>query len=143
MEKKGNVVLLGDACHPTLPYQAQGAAMAVEDGAILGRLLGLFLRSTSSEPENHKPIISDVLKFYEEQRKIRTTANVQGALNNRKTFHMSDGPQQVERDTELGTANYDKPSEFTWLDSQYNLNMLGFDAVKNAEEAFATWVTQR
>src|ERR1700748_76062 len=39
---QGHTVLLGDACHPTLPYQAQGAAMAVEDGAVLGRLLGLL-----------------------------------------------------------------------------------------------------
>ncbi|RJE21241.1 FAD binding domain protein [Aspergillus sclerotialis] len=30
---KNRTALLGDACHPTLPYQAQGAAMAVEDGA--------------------------------------------------------------------------------------------------------------
>ncbi|KIV86034.1 hypothetical protein PV11_01675 [Exophiala sideris] len=36
---KGSVALLRDACHPTLPYQGQGAAMAVEDGASLGRLL--------------------------------------------------------------------------------------------------------
>jgi salicylate hydroxylase len=37
---KGTVALLGDACHPTLPYQVQGAAMAVEDGLALGVLLG-------------------------------------------------------------------------------------------------------
>ncbi|MED5358994.1 MAG: FAD-dependent monooxygenase [Pseudomonadota bacterium] len=32
--------LIGDAAHPTLPYLAQGAAMAVEDAAILTRALG-------------------------------------------------------------------------------------------------------
>ena len=30
---RGRVTLLGDACHPTLPFMAQGAAMAIEDGA--------------------------------------------------------------------------------------------------------------
>ena len=35
----GNVALLGDACHPMLPYMAQGAASAIEDAAILGRCL--------------------------------------------------------------------------------------------------------
>ena len=35
----GNVVLLGDACHPMTPYMAQGAAMAIEDAAILSRCL--------------------------------------------------------------------------------------------------------
>lgn len=32
--------LIGDAAHPTLPYLAQGAAMAVEDAAVLTRALG-------------------------------------------------------------------------------------------------------
>ena len=33
------VALLGDACHPMTPYMAQGAAMAIEDAAILARCL--------------------------------------------------------------------------------------------------------
>jgi 6-hydroxynicotinate 3-monooxygenase len=36
---KGRVVLLGDACHPMMPYMAQGAASAIEDGAVLARCL--------------------------------------------------------------------------------------------------------
>lgn len=36
---KGRVVLLGDACHPMRPHMAQGAAMAIEDGAVLLRCL--------------------------------------------------------------------------------------------------------
>jgi 6-hydroxynicotinate 3-monooxygenase len=36
---EGNVVLLGDACHPMTPYMAQGAAMAIEDAAVLARCL--------------------------------------------------------------------------------------------------------
>jgi 6-hydroxynicotinate 3-monooxygenase len=35
----GNVTLLGDACHPMTPYMAQGAAMAMEDAAVLSRCL--------------------------------------------------------------------------------------------------------
>jgi len=35
----GNVTLLGDACHPMTPYMAQGAAMALEDAAVLSRLM--------------------------------------------------------------------------------------------------------
>src|SRR6202012_3052331 len=34
----GHFTLLGDACHATLPYLAQGAAQSVEDGAVLGHL---------------------------------------------------------------------------------------------------------
>jgi 6-hydroxynicotinate 3-monooxygenase len=34
-----NVTLLGDACHPMTPYMAQGAAMAIEDAAVMSRCL--------------------------------------------------------------------------------------------------------
>jgi 6-hydroxynicotinate 3-monooxygenase len=33
------VSLLGDSCHPMMPYMAQGAAMAIEDAAVLSRCL--------------------------------------------------------------------------------------------------------
>lgn len=37
--KKGNFILIGDSCHPMLPYLAQGASSAIEDGAVLGEVL--------------------------------------------------------------------------------------------------------
>ncbi len=36
---QGRVVLLGDACHPMVPYMAQGATSAIEDAAVLARCL--------------------------------------------------------------------------------------------------------
>lgn len=36
---QGRVTLMGDACHPMLPFMAQGAGMAIEDGVVLGRCL--------------------------------------------------------------------------------------------------------
>jgi salicylate hydroxylase len=36
----GPVALLGDAAHPMLPFMGQGAAMAIEDGVVLGRCFG-------------------------------------------------------------------------------------------------------
>ncbi|HEY2022691.1 FAD-dependent monooxygenase [Paraburkholderia sp.] len=36
---RGRLVLLGDACHPMKPHMAQGAAMAIEDAAMLTRCL--------------------------------------------------------------------------------------------------------
>ena len=33
----GRIVLLGDACHPMKPHMGQGAAMAIEDAAMLSR----------------------------------------------------------------------------------------------------------
>jgi 6-hydroxynicotinate 3-monooxygenase len=40
---KGRLVLLGDACHAMMPYMASGAAMAMEDAAVLARC---FVQST-------------------------------------------------------------------------------------------------
>ena len=58
----GNVVLLGDACHPMTPYMAQGAAMAIEDAAILSRCLAGADRDG----------LADALATYEATRKERT-----------------------------------------------------------------------
>jgi 6-hydroxynicotinate 3-monooxygenase len=58
----GKVVLLGDACHPMTPYMAQGAAMAIEDAAILSRCLAGVDRDG----------MADALATYEATRKERT-----------------------------------------------------------------------
>ena len=70
------VTMLGDAVHATLPYLAQGAAMAIEDGAVLTRALQL------SES------ISDALQLYQRNRIERTSKIVKGSDANRTLFHM-------------------------------------------------------
>jgi salicylate hydroxylase len=79
---RGSVVLLGDSCHPSLPYQAQGAAMAVEDGAVLGTLLTRLHESELPDPSAEH--LSAMLRLYETLRKSRTTLQVQGAIKNRE-----------------------------------------------------------
>ena len=59
----GNVTLLGDACHPMTPYMAQGAAMAIEDAAVLSRCL------EGIEPSG----VADAFHQFEATRKPRTT----------------------------------------------------------------------
>ncbi|MDP2504964.1 FAD-dependent monooxygenase [Oceanobacter sp. 3_MG-2023] len=36
---KGRIALLGDACHPMMPFMAQGAGQAIEDAIVLARAL--------------------------------------------------------------------------------------------------------
>jgi salicylate hydroxylase len=72
------VTMLGDAVHATLPYLAQGAAMAIEDGAVLARALHLT--------EN----IADALQLYQRNRIGRTSKIVKGSSQNRALFHMHD-----------------------------------------------------
>ena len=73
---QGRVTLLGDACHPTLPFLAQGAIMAIEDGLIVARCLA----EHADDPER-------ALLTYEGLRKERTTAIVRGSFANLARFH--------------------------------------------------------
>ncbi|KAF4785643.1 hypothetical protein HER10_EVM0008315 [Colletotrichum scovillei] len=137
---KGCFALLGDSCHPSLPYQAQGAAMAVEDGAVIGKLLGLL--KNSSGAENMVPQIPEILKLYETLRKDRTTVNVQGATSNRKWYHVRDGPEQEARDAEMtGAPLRDELSPTGWrlMDEDYRMELMGRDSVAEAIEAFKEW----
>ena len=59
----GNVTLLGDACHPMTPYMAQGAAMAIEDAAVLSRCLKGVDRDG----------VADAFRRFEATRKPRTS----------------------------------------------------------------------
>jgi salicylate hydroxylase/6-hydroxynicotinate 3-monooxygenase len=58
-----NVTLLGDACHPMTPYMAQGAAMAIEDAAVLSRCLD------GSDRDG----VADAFRRFEASRVGRTT----------------------------------------------------------------------
>jgi 2-polyprenyl-6-methoxyphenol hydroxylase-like FAD-dependent oxidoreductase len=68
----GHVALLGDACHPMTPYMAQGAASALEDAAILSRLL------TGLEREG----LPEAFRLYEAIRKPRASAIQAGSSAN-------------------------------------------------------------
>jgi salicylate hydroxylase len=73
--RKGRITLLGDACHPALPFLAQGAVMAIEDGLMLARALTSY-----DDPET-------ALHKYERARVDRASRMVRGAAANTKRFH--------------------------------------------------------
>jgi salicylate hydroxylase len=58
---KGRITLMGDACHPMLPYLAQGACMALEDGYAVAE--ALFKGSAD---------VVGALQAYEQARRERT-----------------------------------------------------------------------
>ncbi len=74
----GNVTLIGDAAHASLPYLAQGAAMALEDAATLSDLL--------AEPAGE---VSDVLRRYESHRHVRTARIVHQSRRMGRVYHMT------------------------------------------------------
>ena len=70
---RGRVSLLGDAAHPMLPFQASGAAMAVEDAFVLARELAAHG--------------VDGLKSYEQLRLPRTSRVQAASAANGELFH--------------------------------------------------------
>jgi salicylate hydroxylase len=68
----GKVTLLGDACHPMVPFMAQGACMAIEDSVVLGRVFDGVGESG----------IAATLKSYENTRKARTARVQIGSRGN-------------------------------------------------------------
>jgi salicylate hydroxylase len=84
---QGNICLLGDAAHPTLPFLAQGANMAIEDAAVMARCLAL------DEPTEH------ALARFEKMRWQRTAYIVNRSRENAQRFHnpqLSDPAKAVD-----------------------------------------------
>ena len=101
---QGRVCVMGDAAHPTLPFLAQGANMALEDAVVIARCLDSFS-------------IPDALRRYEQARLPRTAAIVRGSSENTKRFHnpalgSSDGAAAyVEREFQPGKVK----QRYDWL----------------------------
>lgn len=85
----GRVTLIGDAAHPMLPFQAQGANQAIEDAAVLAACLA------GAGPDG----LDEALRRYAELRLPRTTRIQQQSRANAETFHLVDGDAQRRRDT--------------------------------------------
>jgi salicylate hydroxylase len=102
----GRVTLLGDACHPMLPFMAQGAAQAIEDAATLAAIVA------KSGGQN----VSHALRIYEAARLPRT-ARIQGlATQNKLRFHLPDGRAQQERDSEMANGSTDwSTNAIAWI----------------------------
>ncbi|MEM8628217.1 MAG: FAD-dependent monooxygenase, partial [Pseudomonadota bacterium] len=79
----GNLALLGDAAHPTLPFLAQGANMALEDAWVLVRCL-------SDDPETR-----NALARYQELRRQRSMRIVDAASDNAANYHLRPGPYRA------------------------------------------------
>ncbi|SLN44203.1 3-hydroxybenzoate 6-hydroxylase 1 [Aquimixticola soesokkakensis] len=97
--------LLGDAAHPTLPFLAQGAVMALEDGwSLATRLAALPM--------------DEALAFYEAERRPRVIRVIEAANANARNYHLS-GPKRQLAHTLLRGAGRFAPKavveRFDWL----------------------------
>ncbi|MGK7933008.1 MAG: FAD-dependent monooxygenase [Microcystaceae cyanobacterium] len=96
---KGNITLLGDAAHPMLPFQAQGAAMAIEDAYILATCLAQA-KEIKTAFVNYQTI------------RLQRTANVQKvSRKNADVFHAS-GLTAIARDNVFRILSQLNPNFF-------------------------------
>lgn len=102
---KGNQVLLGDAAHPTLPFLAQGANLALEDAFVLRNALA-------------KHPLDQALTHYTETRIPRVRRAIVAANANARNYHLK-GPARFAAHSALRMMNKIAPSKITsrfdWL----------------------------
>jgi salicylate hydroxylase len=78
---QGPVALLGDAAHPMLPYLAQGAAMAIEDAAIVAQCLARMPDDPAA-----------ALRAYSAARRARAWRVQRLATRNGARYHLTGMP---------------------------------------------------
>jgi salicylate hydroxylase len=78
----GRTVLLGDAAHPTLPFLAQGANLALEDAWVLAR-------------EVQRDDLREGLDRYQAERRPRVTDAIESANANARNYHLAGGKRRA------------------------------------------------
>ncbi len=99
----GKIALLGDAAHAMTPFAAQGAAMAIEDAAVLARAL-------SSQPDS----VEAALATYAITRRARVARVAARGRFNRFAYHLS-GPPAVARNLVFKLRGEALVRQLDWL----------------------------
>lgn len=105
-EGGGMLAILGDAAHPTLPFMAQGANMALEDAWVLSATLNRFGTGAAA------------VSAYTAARRARCVKIVAAANANARNYHLS-GPAKAVAHAGLRGINALAPGmmlrRFAWL----------------------------
>jgi salicylate hydroxylase len=86
----GSIALLGDAAHAMLPFAAQGAGMAIEDAAVLAKVLSEGALETAAQ-------VGASLRRYEKLRRSRVIRVQRAARSAGRTYHLA-GTLALARD---------------------------------------------
>jgi salicylate hydroxylase len=107
------MAILGDAVHPTLPFLAQGANMALEDAWVLAAALAPHGRPVPRDG------IPAALARYQAARMKRVTRIVDAAEANARIWHLRNPAARLAFQTGLRTAGLVAPGallgRFDWL----------------------------
>ncbi len=111
----GHVTLLGDACHPILPYLSQGAALAIEDAWVLARML-----------ETWEEEITAGLSDYERYRRNRAARVQVSSRREGQDLHLRDRWQVRWRNLRMALGSRYLPE----IAMERNDWLYGYDCVK-------------
>ncbi len=106
---KNRILLLGDACHPILPYLAQGASQAIEDSYVL------YQSMKNNCDENYS---TDFLKEYSNKRYLRVNKIKKASKKNAMLYHLRNPILRLVFHLLLRTAGYFPNfilQRFTWI----------------------------
>ncbi|KAF7923727.1 uncharacterized protein EAE98_007545 [Botrytis deweyae] len=117
---QGNLVILGDAAHPMLPFQGQAGAQAIEDGCALG-----ILFSNLPEGSITKETIAARLASFQKLRRNRASA-IQMFSNG--------GYFQSDADREEARIYMEEGQTLPLTPEDYHDYFYGHDVAKAAEE---------
>ncbi|HEU0191105.1 MAG TPA: alpha/beta hydrolase fold domain-containing protein [Mycobacterium sp.] len=87
----GRVAILGDAAHPMHPFLAQGACQAIEDAAVLSRLLA---RSGPAD-------VPAALQDYQDKRLPRASRVQRASMDQERVWHLSNPAEIAVRNRQL------------------------------------------
>lgn len=101
------LVLLGDAAHPTLPFMAQGAVMALEDAWVLADALA------------GADSVSEGLSAYQARRRARVERVINTATDNAWKYHLKFPPLRLAAHSVMRLTGRLAPqklvAQFDWL----------------------------
>lgn len=100
----GRVCLLGDAAHATLPYAAQGANMALEDGLVLAAALCAEPVGVGRRGSGPAGSVEEALQAFVRARHARTKSVVDRAIANSAAIRSRSGALDAVRDALLGAV---------------------------------------
>lgn len=100
---RGRATLLGDACHPMLPFLAQGACMSIEDGYVLVHCL-------RAEGD-----VDTALETYESLRKPRVSQVQHGARERGKQLHLAAPDAIAERNARNTAEPERRARQMDWI----------------------------
>jgi salicylate hydroxylase len=99
----GPVTLLGDAAHPMLPFLAQGAAMAIEDAAVIAHCLAGTEDAAAA------------FRQYENRRLKRTARTQRAARRNGRIYHMGGAGALLRTLALIGMRGTGLLRHYRWL----------------------------